>query len=162
MESGGSLYFWNHLYQNNNVFLDVQAVLKHSSAITPVKKTWAESILLLQHRSNNSIKQAVSLMNPYVKFSIQQGPHAFDESTLLPAWMSRWGECMEGQGWPYFTEIQPHPRLLTRSGIFLTLWMTVPHRRAKFMVPSLIWPTRMARSRSHSSQVFPIKSYSRM
>lgn len=56
MESGGSLYFWNHLCQNNNVFLDVQAVLKHSSAIAPVKKTWVESILLLQHRSNNSVK----------------------------------------------------------------------------------------------------------
>lgn len=162
MDGGGALYFWNHLCQNNNIFPDVQPVLKESLDITPVQKTWAESGLPLQHRSNNSIKQTLSLTNPYVKFSIQQGPCALDESTLLPAWMSRWGECMEGRHWPYFTEIWPRPRLLTCSGIFLTHWMTVPQRRAKFKVPSMIWPRRVPGRCGLSCQAFPVKSYSRM
>lgn len=63
----------------------------------------------------------------HVKFSIQQGPCAPNESTLLTAWMSRGEECMAGQRWPSFAESQPHPGPLTHSGILFTLRMTAPH-----------------------------------
>ncbi len=137
-------------------FLMYNQFWKRARILHLCKKLEQESGLLLQHRSNNLIKQTFPLTNPYVKFSIQHGPCVHDESTLLPAWMSRWGECMEGRNWPYFTEIWPSLRQLTCSGIFLTHWMIVPQRWAKFKVPSLIWPVRAPQRCSHSGQVFPI------
>lgn len=100
-------------------------------------------VFLLQHWSNNLIKQTQTfpLVNPYAKFSIQRGPRALDESSLPPAWMSRWGGRVEGQNWPYFTEIPSIPPQLTCSGIFPMRRVAVADRRAKFKVPSWIWPT---------------------
>lgn len=97
-------------------------------------------------------------MNPYVKFSIQRGPFALDESTLLPAWVSRWGgEYVEGENWP---SPPPPPPPLTCSGIFLMHWVTVAERWAKFKVASLdLTYNIISEGRPF---FFPIKSDSRM
>lgn len=136
MEGGDALYFWNHLCQNNNLFAE-KYQFKNRTQLLHLWKLFC----CCCRDGQNLISSA---HNPLCKILHSARSWCAQRICSADRLNEQMRSCMEGQRWPYFTEIEPCPKLLTRSGILFTLYMPMPHWRAKFTTPPLISLIRMA------------------